>query len=197
MPLEAATYISDLVSTNPAVADASNQGDDHIRLVKAVVKATFPNVNGAVTMTPAQLNSIPSLSAPGSAHATPANPTGNASGTLVMMGLGSSCVITPNRSGKVLFIISGNAQNANSVDGWTYQIRYGTGAAPSNGAAVAGTAASQLTPNIAPSAVPFSTQALVTGLTPGTAYWFDLALARFTGTGLATVTNLTCDAAEL
>jgi hypothetical protein len=192
MPLESATYISDLVSTNPAVADATNQGDDHIRLIKAAIKASFPNVNGAVTATPTQLNSVVS---PGSAHATPANPTGNASGTLVMMGLG--CVITPNRSGKVLFVISGNVQNANAGDGWNYQIRYGTGAAPGNGAALAGTAASALAPNIAPSAVPFSTQGLVTGLTPGTAYWFDLALARFTGTGLATVTNLTCDAAEL
>jgi hypothetical protein len=197
VPLETATYISDLVSTNPAVADASNQGDDHIRLIKAAIKASFPNVNGAVNMTPAQLNSIPSLSAPGSVHVTPANPTGNASGTLLMMGLGSSCVITPNRSGKVLFIISGNVQNANAVDGWTYQIRYGNGGAPSNGGPLAGTAVSALAPNVAPSSVPFSTQGIITGLTPGTPYWFDLALARFSGTGLASVTNLTCDAAEL
>jgi hypothetical protein len=46
VPLEAATYISDLVSTNPAVADATNQGDDHIRLIKAAIKATFPNITG-------------------------------------------------------------------------------------------------------------------------------------------------------
>lgn len=56
MGLESATYISDLVSTNPASGDAKSQGDDHIRLVKATVKATFPNVSGAVTATHTELN---------------------------------------------------------------------------------------------------------------------------------------------
>lgn len=56
MAIETATYISDLVSTNPATADFIYEGDDHIRLVKAVVKASFPNVTGAVTLTHTQIN---------------------------------------------------------------------------------------------------------------------------------------------
>ena len=58
MALESATYISDLVSSNPAATDGIRQGDDHIRLIKAALKATFPNINGAVTATDEALNSL-------------------------------------------------------------------------------------------------------------------------------------------
>lgn len=63
MGLETATYISDLVSTNPAAGDAKSQGDDHIRLVKSTVKATFPNVSGAVTATHTELNIMDGVTA--------------------------------------------------------------------------------------------------------------------------------------
>lgn len=58
MPLESATYISDLDAANPSVTDQKNQGDDHIRLIKGAVKATFPNVAGAVTPTHTELNYV-------------------------------------------------------------------------------------------------------------------------------------------
>jgi len=58
MGLETGTYISDLVATNPAAGDLRSEGDDHLRLIKAAIKATFPNLNGAVTGTPAQLNAL-------------------------------------------------------------------------------------------------------------------------------------------
>lgn len=48
MALEAATYIGDLVSTNPAGSDQKKEGDDHIRLIKAALKATFPTATGAI-----------------------------------------------------------------------------------------------------------------------------------------------------
>lgn len=57
MGLEVATYINGLVTTNPVGAsDPVSQGDDHIRLLKTVLKNTFPNLTGAVTLTQAQLN---------------------------------------------------------------------------------------------------------------------------------------------
>lgn len=57
MGLEAGTYISDLVSTNPVGAtDQKAQGDDHIRLIKATLLATFPNITGAVTLTHGNIN---------------------------------------------------------------------------------------------------------------------------------------------
>lgn len=58
MALETATYISDLVSTNPTASDNMSQGDDHIRLLKSALKSTFPNVSGAVTATHTELNYV-------------------------------------------------------------------------------------------------------------------------------------------
>lgn len=58
MALETATYIDGLVATNPTSSDAKAQGDDHLRLLKSTIKATFPNVTGAVTATHTQLNSV-------------------------------------------------------------------------------------------------------------------------------------------
>ena len=56
MALETGTYISDLVSTNPAGSDALAFADDHLRLIKSTLKNTFPNITGAVTLNQAQLN---------------------------------------------------------------------------------------------------------------------------------------------
>jgi hypothetical protein len=59
MPIESATYISDLVATNPVGAtDTKATLDDHIRLVKSTVQATFPNITGAVTPTHTELNYV-------------------------------------------------------------------------------------------------------------------------------------------
>ncbi len=56
MGLETATYISDLVATNPALGDPVSAGDDHLRLLKAAIKNSFPNIAGAMTATHSELN---------------------------------------------------------------------------------------------------------------------------------------------
>lgn len=58
MALEAGDgFISGLVASNPVNAtDQVAQGDDHLRLIKTALLGTFPNLNGAVNATPAQLN---------------------------------------------------------------------------------------------------------------------------------------------
>jgi len=43
MALETATYLPDLVPANPAHTDPQAQGDAHLRLIKQVLKNTFPN----------------------------------------------------------------------------------------------------------------------------------------------------------
>lgn len=58
MTVESASYISDLNSSYPAATDAKSEGDDHLRLIKSAVKATFPNVTGAVTPTHTELNYV-------------------------------------------------------------------------------------------------------------------------------------------
>jgi hypothetical protein len=50
-------YISDLNSDWPTGADFPSDGDDHIRGVKNVLKQTFPNLTGAVTLTQDEINS--------------------------------------------------------------------------------------------------------------------------------------------
>lgn len=56
MAIESATYLSDLNVANPPGSDPVGQADDHIRLLKSVLKTTFPNLTGPVTSTQVQLN---------------------------------------------------------------------------------------------------------------------------------------------
>ena len=63
MALETGTYIDSLNASNPAATDALSQADDHLRLIKSTVKATFPNVSGAVTATHTELNIVDGLTA--------------------------------------------------------------------------------------------------------------------------------------
>lgn len=58
MGLESATFINGLVDTNPTASDNTNQGDNHIRLIKSTLKATFPGITGAVTVTHSDINSV-------------------------------------------------------------------------------------------------------------------------------------------
>ena len=63
MPLEEATYIQDLVTSNPAGGDDRSTADDHLRLIKFVLKETFPNANGAINPTVAEFNKLVGLTA--------------------------------------------------------------------------------------------------------------------------------------
>lgn len=57
MGLESGDYIDDLVITNPTDSDGMTQGDDHIRLLKKVLKQSFPNFDGAATAADQDLQS--------------------------------------------------------------------------------------------------------------------------------------------
>jgi len=48
MGLESATYISGLVDTNPAGSDVISQGDDHLKLIKSVLKNTLPYADAVI-----------------------------------------------------------------------------------------------------------------------------------------------------
>jgi C1q domain len=62
MGLETGTYISSLNSSNPTTGDNKTEGDDHIRLIKATLLATFPSITGAVSKTHTELNNALSSS---------------------------------------------------------------------------------------------------------------------------------------
>jgi hypothetical protein len=63
MGLETGSTIASFITSNPTSSDPVNQGDDHLRLIKSVLKAQFPGVGGlgyatAITTTEAELNAL-------------------------------------------------------------------------------------------------------------------------------------------
>jgi len=58
MALETATYISQLTATNPTTSDSVAQGDDHLRMLKTVLKTQFSGLTGttAIAASEAELN---------------------------------------------------------------------------------------------------------------------------------------------
>jgi hypothetical protein len=66
MGLETGSTISSFITSNPTSSDPVNQGDDHLRLIKSVLKAQFPGAAGngfatAITATEAELNALHGL----------------------------------------------------------------------------------------------------------------------------------------
>jgi hypothetical protein len=130
-------------------------------------------------------------------QANPSNPTGTASVTGVMMGLGGTCKLTPAYSSRARFEIIGAIANSSSNAGTQPELVYGTGAGPANGDALKGTVLGSRTnwnPGNANNNAPFALSGIATGLTAGTALWFDVNLLVGAGTG--TLTSLSCNAME-
>ena len=137
-----------------------------------------------------------------SSQKTPVDPATTSSTVGVMMGLSAS--ITPVLTGKIMIIISGDMDNSSGDDGAQVQMRTGTGTPPINGAALTGTTQgglvkmSVVTSGAGDSVtrVPFSLNAIVTGLTLNTAVWVDISLATIGG-GTARVRDISISIVEL
>jgi hypothetical protein len=127
----------------------------------------------------------------------PANPSGTTSTTMVMMGL--AVPFTPQGSGRLLVIISGDVTQSTTADGAKWQLSIGTGVAPVNGAALTGTQFGSnptMTFLTGVLTVPFSSQAISAAQVQGTAVWIDIALAAITA-GTASMSNLSVSVVEL
>lgn len=125
------------------------------------------------------------------------NPAGTTSTSGVMMGLGLS--FTPLSSTLAYMQAKGNAANSTAGDGINIGVRYGTGAAPTNGAACTGSTAGTaqvLTSGTAGQKIGVNTDGYVASMTLGTTYWVDVCVLAITG-GTATLTNLDLWAREL
>lgn len=160
-------------------------------------------ISGGNSITIPQENYDSLLNKPLSAsyQATPSDPTGTTNGTGVMMGLAGS--VTPTKSGKILIVVSANIANGATGGGAQTQLRYGTGSAPANAAALTGTSigniatiVNPLLALLAPGSGNATCSAIVSGLTLNTAYWIDLSLARITS-NTATLTNISISIIEL
>jgi len=142
---------------------------------------------------------------PAVAQSSPSAPTAPSStSTYAMQGLAGA--ITPLRSGTVLVTVSGYAIGSSTTanDGILLQLSYGTGAAPSNAGALAGTQVGTIMEYTNPVTVvaadihaPFSTQAVITGLTPGTAYWLDLAAKSVSTNSTVGIAGVNVTAVEI
>ncbi len=121
----------------------------------------------------------------------PPDPPPTASTTPVMAGLG--VLYTPSLTGRVKVTIQATIANDTANDGGDVQISFGTGPAPANAAALAGSQAGAVAQSISPTAKAAYTVtafAVMTGLMVGTQYWFDLAYSSIGG-GNATVSDVT------
>lgn len=66
MSLETAQYIHQLNASNPSGADRLKDGDDHLRMIKAALLATFPGIKGPLdaSVTHTLLNGVAALLVP-------------------------------------------------------------------------------------------------------------------------------------
>ena len=141
----------------------------------------------ASARTPPGSAALATLVAPGIV----ADPASTTSTTGAMMGLasgagGASMILTPQVTGRILVILAMRLANNTASDGVSARMRFGTGTPPANGAAPAGTVigagpALVNNANTAALAVPINLVGVMTGLTPGVAYWLDVILAAVTG----------------
>jgi hypothetical protein len=141
-----------------------------------------------------------------------AAPTGRSNATAHMLGVGG--LITPVASGRIVVICTGVVATGTTTDGATYQLYYGTGAAPTNNdtpAADSGTAfgglqsiaslvASELSTSFAISGAFSVAPAQFSGTTRSnpsyTTYWIDLGFQYVTG-GTVTFTTVNLIAFEI
>ena len=151
---------------------------------------------------------MPASGLPGYVSTLSATPTGRSSATLVALGMNTTLRL--RLTSRVLVLMSAVVANDTSTDGFTYNLYYGTGAAPANNDAVSGTAICSLQ---TVSAVvtnslsrPCALTGIVTGLVAdsinslgatvaGTTYWFDVMFSYVTA-GTVTFTNVNLQVIE-
>jgi hypothetical protein len=131
--------------------------------------------------------------------ASPANPTGTVSTTGVMMGMGSTCKITPVYSGRVKITFTGGAQ-ASAAGADTVIGRFADNsvtATPANGASPVGSTFGNsggiiFSIPIANDVTPFPVMGVVSGLTVGHLYWSDLEAISSSGSSTLSILNPHC-----
>lgn len=111
MPVESATYIADLVPTDPEVTDGIAQGYSHIQLLKTVLQTQFPDLgDAAVTATAAELNSTVGLVDNTAGTLQAPIPTGSTTvgGSVILKGAGTNADIILSNVEGGLAVTSGS-----------------------------------------------------------------------------------------
>jgi hypothetical protein len=155
--------------------------------LSATSTSPYPVLSGTVTFPGSYL---------GATRYAPANPAGTASQSPSFVMAGLALAITPQVTGKLKILISGGAGTSAGAANVAIQGRYGTGTAPPNGGMSAGTVFGQPQTVRAPAAgtwwsSSFTVADIISGLTPGTAYWVDLAFNTSTSADPAQIGAIT------
>ena len=116
MALETATYISQLTATNPVAADSVSVGDDHIRMLKTVLKTQFSGLSGttAITSTEAEMNYLDLATLGTSADSkvlTQASGVVTIAGDVVVSGTTPKVTIGDAGAEDTTLLFDGNAQD--------------------------------------------------------------------------------------
>jgi hypothetical protein len=156
--------------------------------------ATNTGATGATGPTGYALTAMPNVGFTGWVNATGPSATGS----FQMLGYGQksggSWLYTPTATGQLTLNVQG-AVNVRPVQSVSFQLMYGTGTAPVTQAALTGSVvpfgnaqlmgAGSMT---LPDNYNFNLSGLISGLTVGTQYWFDVAMLAAGAGGLATIT---------
>lgn len=136
MGLEASTYIDGLTVTWPLAGDNKSVGDDHLRLIKSVLKATFPNatksfrfptteaISGTLTLDATDQNNIVLV------DTTAGNITVNLPSGFTTTEKGWSCEVIKTSSDANAAIVAPASGTISSKSGSTATIRVGIVAEP-------------------------------------------------------------------
>lgn len=113
MGLEAntsSTYINGLVGTNPTTSDPLSEGDNHLRLIKDVLRRSFPAITGAVSVSHTEINTGIGLVYTATNAATPSSLVKRASD-----GSFAASVVNANVVGNVIGDVRGDLYADNGV----------------------------------------------------------------------------------
>jgi hypothetical protein len=131
---------------------------------------------------------------------TAGNPGTTSSASYLMQGFGSGWKLTPTTYGVIRITIDGTIQCA-SLTFPAFKLAYGTSSAPSYGSSATGTVVGSTTTLASVGATaqtfPFCKDFIITGLSPGTAYWFDVQLTSGNGSAGVGLYGLEFTAQEL
>ena len=116
MAKETASYISQLVATNPVASDSVSVGDDHIRMVKDVLKTQFSGLTGttAISASEAEMNYLDIATLGTSADSkvlTQASGVVTIAGDVVVSGTTPKVTIGDAGAEDTTLLFDGNAQD--------------------------------------------------------------------------------------